>query len=131
MEILNGNKLIAEYLGAEILSQGGDGDYTGYYRFPRGTFYCGPAVPFEKLEFHSSWDALMPVWSKIKRWGMEEYGTFWKQSITKDYVEISFERFDSTELFSDHAGVDITAVWKVVVSFIEWYNNKNNYSENA
>jgi hypothetical protein len=51
------NKLIAEFMGG----------YTPYEKFGDNTeyYYKGKYVKLENMEFHKSWDWLMPVLKKI------------------------------------------------------------------
>ena len=53
------NKLIAEFMGG----------YTPYEKFGDNTeyYYKGKYVKLENMEFHKSWDWLMPVVEKIEQ----------------------------------------------------------------
>ena len=53
------NKLIAEFMG----------EYTPYEKFGDNTeyYYKGKYVKLENMEFHKSWDWLMPVVEKIEQ----------------------------------------------------------------
>jgi len=59
-EIIDGNRLIAEFMGASHVV---DGDLM-YNK--ESQFYCGLyACPVNQLLYHSSWDWQIPVWSKL------------------------------------------------------------------
>lgn len=87
----------------------------------------------EELLFHSSWDWLMPVIRKINGLGKE-----YSLAIFKNYVSCTVEK--GGKFYKDfsysHAEYitaeqdDITAVFKLVVHFVEWYNEHIKSSKN-
>ncbi len=118
MEIKEGNKLIAEFMGYhrrpdlddEILGE-------AYYIDSKLNFYTS------KCKYHSSWDWLMPVIEKIEQTKYTDYS--FNYNITGDGICIS--------KFDDGSGVihsvsnkwgesKLDASWKCVVEFIKWYN---------
>lgn len=96
--IIEGNKLIAEFMEWEI---SGPGFASGYVN-PHNT-YCH----FEDLKFHSSWDWLMPV--------VEKCLTI---SVESEEYEIHYA-FIHDALWS----INIKSVFDEVVEFIKWYNS--------
>lgn len=88
-EIVTGNKLIAEFMGYKYVHPSGD------YSF--------------ELQYHSSWDWLMPVVKKIQ----ESY-------------QGEEHHIKSCELYSEIESMlkelKIEWVWQFVIKFIKWYN---------
>jgi len=58
------------------------------------------------LKYHISWDALMPVWTKIKYVGAD-LGTVFKPYWDKFHLGVD---------------TDIMKSWEAVVEFFTWYN---------
>jgi hypothetical protein len=103
--IIEGNKLIAEFMGAHVLEP-----YVLFYdvegssEVPKGY----PNDPFNRemnLEYHTSWDWLMPVVKKI----FEGYALY----------EI-YDRIEEGLII-----INIEVTWQAVVEFIQWYNTNN------
>lgn len=112
-EILEGNKLIAEFLGIEKKIYG-----------ETGITYYIDNIPYQlfKLKYHSSWDWLMPVVEKIEldnsavvinnnECMIVHYGKP-DESIEKDFSKT----FNS-------GNTKIETTWIAVVAFIKFYNN--------
>ena len=99
--ILDGNKLIANFMGWEVSTKGKD--------WLRHDIPCGYIkIHPECLKFHSSWDWLMPVVEKCihspHREGMRRHVESIEQSLNS---------------------ADIEYVYPAVVKFIKWYNKEN------
>ena len=94
------NKLIAEFMGLSIK------EGVCYYTDADDMFPMGIEVEEPYLPYHTSWDWLMPVVSKIAR--NEEY----------------FENVLSERLFDIVPFGRIEEVYEVVVEFIKTYNNE-------
>lgn len=121
MNTLEGNKLIAEFMGWRYIA---DGDVMFLNQKT-------PAKPIDKLEFHSSWDWLIPVVEKIEELGFlttikyrncADEGKYHEIIISKNHWVFgeslqSFEQIENAENYSK-----IQAVWNGVVNFIEKYN---------
>lgn len=134
-QIIEGNKLIAEFMG-----------YEGY-------FLLGSSKPPSRIEiikryfkqhgvnpseywlssqryipyYNSSWDWLMPVWFKIQRWYVHEYGlvtsTFEISSIGIVIKAYTAKAFHHTTLFNlSGEGNELMAMWLTCIEFIKWYN---------
>jgi hypothetical protein len=111
-EQLNGNKLIAKFLGksekiesAYMLGGGG----------------------YASCRFHESWDWLMGAVRKINGMGKE-----YQFAIFKTYVSCTVEKggkfykdfsFSHAEYITAEQ-TDIEAAFKLVVAFVEWHNEK-------
>ena len=106
-QILKGNKLIAEFMDIEYDSA----DETYHFDNWRG---------IEHLEYHTSWNWLMPVVEKIENitGGM---------LIGRMFCEIEYQDPIKRDLHFKvriASGVKINAVHGAVVEFIEWYNQQ-------
>lgn len=102
-EILEGNKLIAEFLGLTIITDGislFDANYK------------------QLAKYNESWNDLMPVVEKI-------------DSIIPDNCMVKIEYRDCViplgddEAIYKYESTKIKAVWQAVVEFIKWYNTQN------
>lgn len=98
---MENNKLIAEFMGLEF-SKG------EYYR---PLYNSGDWVSENELEYHTSWDWLMPVIHTIR-----------------DHVnmDMGFEEFDDwRENFKqiDPYNYNLQQCYDAVVEFIKWYND--------
>ena len=112
-EILESNKLIAEFMG-------------GLFKSNKFTINDGWVwLPFENmckitsLRYNSSWDWLMPVIEKI-----ESFGYRWEvgMSTTSPYHYCKIWSIGSIEGISSS-----DAIYGAVIKFIKWYNqNKSN-----
>jgi hypothetical protein len=124
-EIIEGNKLIAEFMDYEH----DDNDEDSV------TYCCDHLVNIsevahwessiddwtswlraDEMKFHSSWDWLMPVFKKI--W--ESIDQF--QYDDEPYLYITEEIFHPDYLLSDFINNNIEGVWNRCVEFIKWYN---------
>lgn len=107
-KILDGNKLIAEFMGAKYNSKLDLVNLGANHKL----------VGINELQYHSSWDWIMPVVEKI-------------HSDTDFWVTIYYR---SCKVFPMNIGVEmeilieekptIEAVWIAVVEFIKWHNNE-------
>jgi len=117
-EILTGNKLIAEFMGMgytpgyyNLMSP-----YYGFTMVNRTRTSCNA----DELQFHISWDWLMPVVEKIINDQSSEC-----QFTGEGYLpKITFSMLnDSKHSFSGESETNlIEATWIGVVDFIKWYN---------
>lgn len=110
-ETLEGNKLIAEFMGMNFLST--HFDSAGYEQYSYSVSdeiskqvygYTG-ATTFLDNQFNSSFDWLMPVVEKIIE----------LKNIYGVYAEIS-------KVAEALLLIDIKVLWLAVVEFIKWYN---------
>jgi hypothetical protein len=119
-EIIEGNKLIAEFIADRIDSNSGK---TWILDFNEGIWHN---VNQEDWAFYTSWDWLMPVIDKIE--ALDE--DFEVQIGRNLYVkELTYNCIIHTEggavhFESDFTGNRISGVWKLIVEFIQWYNNQ-------
>ena len=106
MKTVEGNKLIAEFMGFDIDFDRNNPDSKNLtipselkdYNFDNG--YSG-------YKFHTSWDWLMPVLKKISQALFSEFS---------DSVRNQWKMIESPTLYN------IEHVYKQAVEFIKWYN---------
>lgn len=111
-EIIEGNKLIAEFLGWKILKGSN-----------RMSVYMD-ALYQDDLNYHSSWNWLMPVVEKIEALCNTDYDTsvvYIADISCTIEVRINNSLEYSKEINSDKK---INATFKSVVEFIKWYNEQ-------
>lgn len=99
-ELIKGNKLIAEYMGACYYHD------KGVWRDAKSSMrdrldHCQK----DDLKFHSSWDWLMPVVEKAY-----------------DLADENTKQFKGLSIFEYGIATPIKDVWLAVVEFINWYN---------
>lgn len=122
MKIIEGNELIAKFMGWEV------DKYTGkeinYFVEGQLDVYpkvVGSCIAFQHMKFHTSWDWLMPVVEKIEKLG------FWV-NIKKNHVTVAWDNkgsFDSKMIHSEFGDQSkIQRVYTCVVEFIKWYNEE-------
>jgi len=118
IEILEGNKLIAEFMGYEKYTIKGKSD--GYRIVKINT-----GITFDScvgsLEFHSSWDWLMPVVEKIELSGYVVNIKGISVSISRLLADDSIVQYVCGNLSKK-----IELVYITVIEFIKWYNSQNN-----
>lgn len=116
-DILEGNKLIAEFMGLKL---------------PLNVIDYSVLICQNNGKYHSSWDWLMPVFERIQE--IEDN----QDDYLKDYFDMHFEinltsgvdfKIDRKRIFMQTAygkGQLIEAVWAGVIYFIKWYNENKN-----
>lgn len=135
-KIEEGNKMIAEFMGAEMPASSKDAD--GNIR-SCSLVYKGVRVDYignsgyGEFKFHSSWDWLMPVVEKIQSIDITpapNYSGYRIEIVVQGYVKIT--GFPMTGIFTNVSveGSLIKAVWLAVIKFIQWYNNKTQITNN-
>ena len=99
-EILEGNTLIAEFMGLQIISAK---EIKG--KVDDELILNDVSIPETMLYYYSSWDWLMPVVEKINDTGVAG-GMLYdlREALTR---------------------VDIDLAWKEVIKFIKWHNEWN------
>ena len=139
-EIIEGNKLIAEFMGYQILHRkyqyrNFNSSNESYFADDKGEIVCDkngyevnlypngdPLEDLSELPFNSSWDWLMPVVEKIEDLGYTTNicCTHLGQNMVNmgDRTGRQYSRIVKKS--------KILAVWLAVVEFIKWYNEENN-----
>ena len=133
-EILEGNKLIAEFMGAKPID-----NPTGYSSDDDKSWYRYNNLNYSLLDgdlkFYSSWDWLMPVVQKICPPSGTRDAVKNAMIVFMPYVNgcvIEYNMRQPTKLDKDMCDVIkikneatfIQAVWKAIVEFIKWYNEQ-------
>lgn len=128
MDIIESNKLIAEFLGYNVVDEpkvvNGE-NFFEYFDEEKGYTICDTS-----LQFHYSWNHLMPVVERIRTiasWDRDKFGTEViingnKTTIKsggygeKEHGKLFFNRtFHGSFNSKEHT-------YKAVVEFIQWYN---------
>lgn len=152
-EIIEGNKLIAEFMGLRQIPINLYGNEKCYYfYFPSSDNYELTQEEIQKesfdilnyawsiynLSYHLSWDWLMPVVEKIEKIHNDHHGYFGvyissnqciiqgtKLNLALKNPEYGFVYLSDTNAIFD---TKIKSTWFAVVEFIKWYtlNIKNN-----
>lgn len=118
--VLNGNKLIAKFMGAKefSISNSTKIEYCLYPCEISGETPNGfESQSVKGLLFHKSWDWLIPVVEKISKWlnDLEDetgYINFSDHYINFNEYSFIYDSFE--DLYNN------------VIEFIKWYNNVNN-----
>lgn len=95
--IVENNKLIAEFMGMELMNRTHEG--------------WQPS----RFNFHNSWDSLFPVITKCK--DIAEPFDF----ASDEYYQYE-DIFSIDNMFSEFLAGDIKGIYSRVVEFIQWYN---------
>jgi hypothetical protein len=125
-EITEGNKLIAEFMGKSGNVDFHDGKgYVPIYWY--NGIHGGHKTPYkeDELEYHKSWDWIMPVIDKINGMGKE-----YNFAIFKTYVSLTIEKSskvykDFSFAYSEYITSTQTgkeAAYKLIVKFVKWEN---------
>jgi len=118
-EIIEGNKLIAEFMGGYLVSED---TYDLNYMSSR-------SYSLKEMKFYTSWDWIMSVVEKIESIKDEYHGRFGVY-ISSNTCTIQATRFRPDERIPDPphyfntatTETKLDATWLVVVKFIKWYN---------
>jgi len=117
-EIIEGNKLIAEFMGLSVVNGNQIVVQSNAFGLETNTLYS--------VEYHSSWDLLMPVVEKIETTIINKMlpeffimfderaefkGWFWSISIPKTFFKECLGRESSK----------IMAMYKATVAYIKWH----------
>lgn len=139
VNVIKGNKLIAEFMGGKPKNHPLGCGNMGY-KFPvligKGSTLGADWYSYDALKFDTSWDWLMPVVEKI-----ESIGATWVQ-INGRHCDI-WNYFDVREVLRNGDSVEETRKFKVrgngktkieatysaVLQFITWYNNNSTQSQ--
>lgn len=140
-ERIEGNKLIAEFMGYEKITVGyyGTDDETEWQRknrewmnktgmedvgdymanIPEDSWYF-----FNELAYHSSFDWLMPVVEKIEAFKNDINSKRYTIKIDNNACLIYSADYDNRTIT---AKTKIQATWLAVIEFIKWYNQTNQH----
>ena len=124
-EILDGNKLIAEFMGAEWKQD----DYNEWgYLFPDKS----PGFPdwnkfrqIESLKYHTSWDWIMPVVEMIAENIYSKKGCIGDNWVNCFGLSDVFKELQKHTHHSVGFISDMETTWIAVVEFIKWHKEKS------
>lgn len=126
MNTIEGNKLIAEFMGWEFVEWSTDRYWKGYYggvqQWDISTIEFKSLLSGENgFSFHCNWNKLMPVVEKIEELVINEIGFD---------VDIHYTVCNITGGANDPPYITVVeknkikAVFKACVQFIQWLNNE-------
>lgn len=115
-EIVEGNKLIAAFMGSKGIVQKQKGLGHGQKMY-KGVVPNSPQLSTNVLEYHTSWEWIIPVIKKIKDYlqNMPERPSK-NHCCQGDWLEVDIQ----CALWE----LDIEKTWKAVIAFIKWYNSQ-------
>lgn len=123
-EILEGNKLIAEFMGFKWVKN--NPKMIAYIGIEGGWSVPTDSTLYEvgggnqELYFHSNWNWLMPVVEKVRDSNCMVSIRFNKQLNTTNTMIACFENKWHKDI--NTSGVGIESTYKAIVVFIKWYN---------
>lgn len=129
IDINEGNKIIAAFDGGYVEKERPNFIETWTHKDLSHILWEG--FYSENLEYHSSWDWLMPVVEKIESLYDEFHGYFGVHissntcTIQGTKLNTTPESFHPAYLSDPNAvlGTKIESTWYNIVQFIKWYNN--------
>ena len=114
-EILQGNRILAEFMGFTPLNKEhtvfSSNDFL-YEREQENNWFD------RDLKFHTSWDWLMPVVEKIESLGYDAF-------INGLYCRITDSGLSDFEIESLEVACKIEAVFSSCIEFAKWYKNQS------
>ena len=127
-EIIEGNKLIAEFMGGVY-----DSDVNEYWFYLNPPNWISKFAPTTyELKYHSSWDWLMPCIDRIILIDMGVphmrriyFNTFRcrKNHPTEYTYKVRIHNDFKDILIKTESNSEIEATWLAVTQFIKWYNS--------
>lgn len=121
-EILEGNKLIAKFMGARPYYLNDNVITFPAFENPQPSISGTTTHNLDSLKYNTSWDWLMSVVEKIRDNNCIVSIRFNRQLNTTNTMIANFE--DGWKKDIDISGVGVESTFKAVVEFIKWYNNQ-------
>lgn len=117
--IVNGNRLIAEFMGAVVNPKWQDETTYTYTIAPSesSSYHWTP----DTMRYHESWEWLMPVVEKIESLEKVDYTILYAEHKNIYQFEINL-KYDTDSTFNVITENKIESIYTCVVEFIEWYN---------
>lgn len=123
-DVLEGNKLIAEFMELKPTEWG------GMYSISQDHCTCRESTPEKALngfasiaKYHESWSWLMPVVEKIESIVFDENNSFNVTIGSTIYCVIQDANGECYDMVYDGEESKLLVVYKAVVEFIKWYNS--------
>lgn len=117
METIDKNRLIETFMTGRIPFD--DGNLMGELRGSPGYENWHMIVKSDELEYHTSWDWLMPVVEKIEAIPGIYFDIYREATIVK-HQPAEFKAWGVTEYNQESK---IAHVYEAAVKFIQWYNS--------
>ena len=111
--MINKNKLIAEFMGLK--------EHKGSYYFINKEEW----IPDVELEYHKSWDWLMPVVEKIENFIFDENNSYNVTIGSTNYCVIQDSNGNTIEIIKDNGKSKLETTYQAVVEFINQHNKTN------
>lgn len=125
MNILAGNRLIAEFMGGHYQVHpmnhlGNENEYV-FHKSPC-EYFSATQFAEDRMHYHHYWDWLMPVVEKIELLGYDSRitGNNSDGGFLCDFVGVDNSEYACKCSYNNK----IDAVWMAVVEFIEWHNKQ-------
>jgi len=120
-EILEGNKMISRFASESKEPYRNEGDFVSYIGCNGEEGY----FDYEDMQYHTSWNWLMPVVEKIENIKDSENNYAFSFDIGRDFCVIFHNDLTQNTITakSEHNN-KIKSVWLAVVEFIKWYNSQ-------
>ena len=112
--VLTGNKLIAEFMNLGIQLHMVEHPISGEY------------IDIEDLEYHESWDWLMPVVDNID--SIEVNGDTFAIDMFQTGCQVFRYSMYNGEIITTEGVNRLDATYKAVIEFIKWYNKNKDES---
>lgn len=121
-EILEGNKLIATFMDAEIFGIKETGDNPLRAIFTPLRFDAAIKAGYNlQMSYHSSWDWIMPVIDEIE----SKNGCSYKVTLMYAFASVTdISQHGEPYIIRSIGHTRITTAYNLVVKFINWYNQQ-------
>jgi hypothetical protein len=114
-QILNGNKQILGALGFRVCRKGGLWVYEKYDDATSSKTF----IPVESVEYHTSYDWLIPAWVKIR----DKIFDFIIKNLLYNVPMNEYSKKFTIAVIGNN---DMEIAWKVLIEAIDWYDKKVN-----
>lgn len=132
-EILDGNRLIAEFMGYQMaIAKKDEPHFVGKGITCRSGF--GESVYFKNEDeyknfmnpkYHSSWDWLMPVVEKIENIKDTSGNYQFSFDLGRDFCIIRYNDLSGNPIVaSSEQDNKLLSIWQAIVKFIQWYTQQ-------
>ena len=128
---MESNELIAEFMGGikssvpnlinlpQTIGQSSILCVKGSEGLPSSTY---KVERINELQYHSSWDLLMPVVEKIENFIFDENNSYNVTIGSTNYCVIQDSNRDTIEIIKDNGNSKLDTTYQAVVEFINQYN---------
>ena len=129
-EIIEGNKLIAEFFGEKVNKPNNIDGFKEMVRLKSPDGKIGNWAYGQIPDFSLLWDWLMPVIEKIESLGYDTqidfgYNPYSKRADKMHYWTQIAKDQTADAIYGSSIKSKRESVWKAVIEFVKWYNKKN------